>query len=88
MSCSESIHTFTRMPTWKICLTLDTAASPSRNVGQPLQPLSPFLCVALSRWWAPPVRRIPSVLMRRLLADLEPFLVTRSSADGTSVLAW
>ncbi|CAK4195625.1 unnamed protein product [Aphanomyces euteiches] len=40
------------------------------------------------QWWVPPIRRIPSLLVTRLLSDLESYIVTHEVDGGIPVLNW
>eukprot|EP00301_Raphidiophrys_heterophryoidea_P023519 c7378_g1_i1.p1 GENE.c7378_g1_i1~~c7378_g1_i1.p1 ORF type:complete len:2037 (-),score=525.73 c7378_g1_i1:323-5599(-) len=39
-------------------------------------------------WWTPPIRRIPGLLVTRLLSEVESFLVTQGADGGVPVLSW
>eukprot|EP00026_Physarum_polycephalum_P000312 Phypoly_transcript_00312.p2 GENE.Phypoly_transcript_00312~~Phypoly_transcript_00312.p2 ORF type:complete len:831 (+),score=86.13 Phypoly_transcript_00312:342-2495(+) len=43
--------------------------------------------VSIYEWWTPPIRRVPSLLCKRLLYDLEGFLVVKGS-NGVSTYGW
>ncbi|RHY39734.1 hypothetical protein DYB34_004388 [Aphanomyces astaci] len=41
------------------------------------------------QWWVPPIRRIPSLVVTRLLSDLDSYLVTHAAdGGGIPVLSW
>ncbi|RHY28673.1 hypothetical protein DYB32_005783 [Aphanomyces invadans] len=40
------------------------------------------------QWWVPPIRRIPSLVVTRLLSDLDSYLVTHAADGGIPVLSW
>eukprot|EP01041_Mallomonas_annulata_P007076 gene7076-14390_t len=39
-------------------------------------------------WWTPPIRRIPPMLVERILSDLGDFVVERGASGGISVYHW
>ena len=39
-------------------------------------------------WWTPPVRRIPPMLVHRILVDLGKFMVKRNTEGGLSAYVW
>lgn len=39
-------------------------------------------------WWTPPIRRVPPMLVLRVVRALKPYIVERGTADGTVVLHW
>ena len=43
---------------------------------------------AIYEWWKPPFRRIPPMLVHRVIDDLGKYLVQRRSESGTMVYNW
>ena len=39
-------------------------------------------------WWTPPVRRLPPMLISRILYELKAYLVERGTKDGCKDLYW
>jgi hypothetical protein len=39
-------------------------------------------------WWVPPIRRLPPMLVRRVIADLGKYLIQRRSESGILVYNW
>ena len=43
---------------------------------------------AVFEWWKPPFRRIPPMLVHRVIDDLGKYLIQRRSESGTMVFNW